>query len=274
MGLRRKPDVEAASFVMIMAAFVVVAFTALALGHGLGTWDDLWPFLVIGVVAPGLSTILFVAGVVRAGASRTAVIANTFPLFAAVLAIVLLGESFRVSLALGTVLVVVGAVGLTFSGSPPSEQRGAFLRVGIVLALLAALAIAGRDIAVRWTGEGDDLSAVVATAATLLSGGVALGAYLLLTGRGRHPLARLRTTALPIGVVGLLTGVTSIAIFEALERGRVTVVSPLIGTAALWTLAFSVLFLRGSEGLGKRIVISAALVAAGIALIGATRTGT
>ena len=78
------------------------------------------------------------------------------------------------------------------------------------------------------------------------------------------------TAIVPFGLVGLLTGVTTLAIFEALERGRVTVVSPLVGTAALWTLAFSVLVLRGSEGLGRRVVISAAVAAAGVALIGAT----
>ena len=185
-------------------------------------------------------------------------------------AIALLGESLRVSLALGTVLVVAGAIGLTASGSAPSQARGAYFRVGLAAALAAALLIAGRDTAVRWIGAGDDLSAVVATAATLLSGSLTLGCFLLLRARGGNTVALVRRAMLPIGVVGLLTGITSVAIFEALERGRVTVVSPLIGTAALWTLAFSILVLRGSEGLGRRVVVSAALVAAGIALIGAT----
>jgi len=60
-------------------------------------------------------------------------------------------------------------------------------------------------------------------------------------------------------------------IFEAFERGRVTVVSPLIGTAMLWTLVFSVLTFGRSEGLGRRLIASALLVAGGVALIGVTR---
>jgi DME family drug/metabolite transporter len=270
VGLRRLDDVEAAALMMILIAFVMVALTAAAVQREPVAWEAIWPFLLLGVIGPGLSTILFVTAVSRAGASRSAVLANTFPLFATVLAITLLGESVRVALVVGTVLVVAGAIGLTLSGNAPSQARGWFFRIGMVAALLAALTIAGRDTAVRWIGEGDELSAVVASAATLLTGSATLVAFVLFTGRGRNPMARMGAAILPFALVGLLTGVTTLAIFEALERGQVTVVSPLIGTAALWTLAFSVLVLRGSEGLGRRVVISAGVVAAGVALIGAT----
>ena len=71
----------------------------------------------------------------------------------------------------------------------------------------------------------------------------------------------------------MLAGFNTVLIFEALERGRVTVVSPLIGTAMLWTLVFSVALLGKDEGLGRRVVGSALLVAGGVALISVTRGG-
>ena len=154
VGLQRVNDVEAGALVMILVAFVMVALTAVAVEHESVSWEALWPFLLMGVVGPGLSTILFVTAVSRAGASRSAVLANTFPLFATVLAIALLGESVRVALVLGTLLVVTGAIGLTLAGGAPSRARGWFLRIGMAAALLAALSIAARDVAVRWIGEG------------------------------------------------------------------------------------------------------------------------
>ena len=271
VGLRQHPDVEAASLTMTWVGLVAVAIIAVALGRDLGSWDQIWPFLLIGLLVPGLSTVMFVAGMIRTGASRTAVLANTFPLYAALLAVGLLGESLRLGLALGTALVVVGAVGLAMSGSPPSIGHGRRFRVGMVAAFLAAFTIAGRDTLVRWVGAGDDLSPIVANGVTLASGSVALAAFLVVMSSPREAVTRARTATLPFALVGVLTGVTTIAIFEALERGRVTVVSPLIGTAGLWTLAFSVIVLRGHEGIGRRVALSALLVAGGAALIGVSR---
>jgi uncharacterized membrane protein len=70
---------------------------------------------------------------------------------------------------------------------------------------------------------------------------------------------------------GLLFGASYVALFEAYYRGRVTVVAPLVAIESLAGVALSVVFLRGSELVGKRLVLGAALIVAGGALIGATR---
>ncbi|HEY2940558.1 MAG TPA: hypothetical protein VGJ27_12165, partial [Gaiellaceae bacterium] len=61
------------------------------------------------------------------------------------------------------------------------------------------------------------------------------------------------------------------ALFEAYYRGRVTVVAPLVATESLWGVLFSGLLLRRSELVGRRLVLGAALIVAGGALIGAWR---
>src|SRR5213076_216023 len=68
--------------------------------------------------------------------------------------------------------------------------------------------------------------------------------------------------AAPFLGVGVLFGLSYISLFEAYYRGRVTVVSPLVATESLWGVALSVLLLRRSELVGRRLALGALLVVA------------
>ncbi len=61
------------------------------------------------------------------------------------------------------------------------------------------------------------------------------------------------------------------SLFEAYYRGRVTVVAPLVAIESLAGVGLSVLLLRDSELVGKRLLVGAGLIVAGGALIGAVR---
>ena len=71
--------------------------------------------------------------------------------------------------------------------------------------------------------------------------------------------------------VGILFGLSYVSLFEAYYRGRVTVVSPLVATESLWGVLLTVLLLRHSEVVGRRLALGALLVVVGGALIGAFR---
>ena len=271
VGLRRVPDVQAAALTITVVSFLVAAIAAAATARHVAAWDDLWPYLVVGIFSPGLVSILFVWAVREAGPSRTAVLINTFPLFAAALAILFLDEPLRVGLAVGTVLVVAGAIGIARVGDARAQFRGAAFRLALVSMVFGALVIGARDTIVRWASEGQEISAIVGAAAALAAGCVTILLYVAWTSRGTNLIARVRPTVVWFGAMGAVIGMNTLFIFEALERGRVTVVSPLVGTATLWTLVFSVAVLGRSEGLGRRVIGSAILVAGGVALIGLTR---
>ncbi len=70
---------------------------------------------------------------------------------------------------------------------------------------------------------------------------------------------------------GLMFGLSYVSLFEAVYRGRLSVVSPLVATESLWGVALSALFLRRHELVGPRLAAGAALVVAGGVLIGITR---
>jgi len=60
-------------------------------------------------------------------------------------------------------------------------------------------------------------------------------------------------------------------LFQAFERGKVTVVSPLNATYALWGVILSALVLRKTEAVTPRVGLAGALIVAGAAAVAATR---
>jgi len=72
--------------------------------------NHLWAILAAGAVGTGLGSLLYVYGVLEAGAAQAAVLSATSPLMALPLSIVFLGERFTQRIGLGTVLCVAGIV--------------------------------------------------------------------------------------------------------------------------------------------------------------------
>ena len=72
---------------------------------------------------------------------------------------------------------------------------------------------------------------------------------------------------LPFLGVGVVFGLSYVSLFEAFYRGRVTVVSPIIATESLWGVALSILLIRHTELVGRRVLIGAVLIVAGGVLI-------
>jgi drug/metabolite transporter (DMT)-like permease len=266
-GLRRLDDPVTGSLATATVALVVTAAigVAPAVEHGLDL-SELWPFLLAGAIAPGLSQLLFTHAIRDAGAARTAVLMGTAPLFAVAIALVALNEPLRGPLLAGGALVVAGGVALAYERVRPEDFR----RLGMLFAVAATLMFAARDNLLRWLAGHTDTHALVTAPVTLLAGTATAGLYLAATRRRTLPagFGRAVRVFLP---AGLFFGLSYAALFEAYYRGRVSVVAPLVATESLWGVLFSALLLRRSELVGRRLLLGAALIVAGGALIGASR---
>jgi len=228
--------------------------------------SDLWPFLLAGVIAPGLSQVLFTHAVRDAGAARTAVLMGTAPLASVAIALIVLGEPLQVPLVIGAALIVVGGVALAGERVRPED----FKRLGMLFALAATVMFAIRDNLLRWLAGHTDPHALVTAPVTLLAGAGTITLYLLAT-RGRGWSTGFGQTIRVFLPAGLLFGLSYAALFEAYYRGRVSVVAPLVATESLWGVLFASLFLRRSELVGRRLVLGAGLIVAGGVVIGAWR---
>lgn len=268
-GLRSVSDVEAGSFVMMAVALAVTAAAVGLLNRDGGEAEarQLWPFLLIGAAVPGAAQILVTRAVRDAGASRAGILLGATPLVSALIAIAFFDEPLRTGLVIGTLLIVVAAIGLAWEPERPVE----FKLVGLLLAAVVAVMFGIRDNVVRWASAESDASPQVEVTVALIGATAAVGLYLVLQTRRGSPFGRVRLAFLPFLPAGLLTGLSALLLFEAFDRGRVTIVAPLVATGVLWTVVFAALFLGRSEAIGRRIVVVALLIVAGGAIIGATR---
>jgi drug/metabolite transporter (DMT)-like permease len=267
IGLRRFDDPVLAAFAtatVALAVTVVIGAVATA-GDSLHA-SDLWPFVLAGAIAPGLSQVLFTLAISGAGAARTAVLMGTAPLVSVSIALVVLNEPLRVPLLVGAGLIVAGGIALAGERVRPADFR----RLGMAFALLATVMFAIRDNLLRWLSGHTDAHALVTAPVTLLAGAVTVALYLSVT-RGRAWARGYGRAVRVFFPAGLLFGLSYAALFEAYYRGRVTVVSPLVATESLWGVLFAALLLRRSELVGRRLVAGAVLIVAGGVLIGAWR---
>jgi drug/metabolite transporter (DMT)-like permease len=258
-------DVEAAALVTTVVACLICAALSFATGDVRNVvWRDTWPFFVTGLFAPGISQILFTRSIGVIGPSRTAIVVGISPVLSAAIAVTILGEPLHVALVFGTLLVVAGGMLLVRERGGPA----ATLSFGIALSLGAALLFSIRDNLVRWAARGSEVPGFVAATASLLSATVVILAVV-----ASRPDARARVTqaARPFLLSGLVFGLSYACLYNAFERGRVTVVAPLVATESLFAVMISILLLRTTERIGPRLLLAAALVVGGGALISSFR---
>ena len=261
IGLDRFPDAELATLATVGGALAVALVFAVAEAPSRGVHaGGAWPFLLAGLMQPGVGQLLVTIAIREAGASRASVVLGSAPLVSVTIALVLLGEPARWPLLLGALLIVGGGVELARDRDRPAHVR----RRGYAFAFAATILFSARDNLTRWLAGSTSVPPAVAAAAAL-AGGFAL-MLVVLGPRVRSRLA-LRPL-LPFLAVGVLFGASYVSLFEAYYRGRVTVVSPIVATESLWGVALALLLIRHTELVGRRVLAGAALIVAGGVLIG------
>lgn len=221
-------------------------------------------FAVAGFVGTALGRVAVFAGVHRVGASVNSAAISTRPLFATVLAVLLLGETVDAWTWVGILVLVSGLGVLTASkggdiaGWQPSD---------LVFPLIAAACFGAGNVARRYgLVTFPDVTLLEAVAINETAALVSLAGYALVVGR-RDVLDAPRETYAYFAGSGTITAFALLALFAALQRGVVALVDPLAATAPLFTTVFAALLLRDLERVTRGVVAGAALVVAGVVLI-------
>lgn len=260
ISFQRSSDAEAGALVTGLVALAVTLVLSL---DAVSDTGELWPFLLTGLIAPGGSHMFYVLAVKEVGASRAAVIAGAGPLVAVTIAFTILGEPVEAALVAGALLIVLGVVALASERDRPEHLRF----VGLVLALASTVFFATRDNVVRWLSADTTVDPQLAAAATLVTGSAVMAAYVLFL-RGRRAPGDVIRAFRPFALPGVFWGLSYAAIFEAFYRGRVSVVSPLVATEALFGVLLAAVIIGRSELIGRHVIVAAGLVVCGGVLIG------
>lgn len=215
-------------------------------------------FVLVGLFYPALVTFLTYESNRQLGPTLTGAVSCTAPLFAVACALLFLGERLAPTTALGGGIIVAGLV-LLSARAPLAGAPGWRLLLPVSGALF-------RGVAQTLTKFGLVLWPNPFAAALIgytTSAAVMWGADAAAAGRSAQTT---RAGVLWFALVGALNGSAVLLLYSALNVGSVTIVSPLVATYPLFTMAFSALFLR-TERLGARAAAGVLLSVGGVALI-------
>jgi drug/metabolite transporter (DMT)-like permease len=260
VGLRYL-DPARGALVSIPSTTLLFGVLALFLLHGEG-WNAtaFAIFAVVGLIFPALVTFLNFASNRLTGPTVAGTISSTTPLFAVLGAILFLGEPLSPAAAAGTASIVLGVIALTARGAGPRSWAA-----WVILLPLAGAAIRGGAQAAVKGGLALWPDPFVAA----LTGYCVSSVTIFAANRTFAP--RTNTAIDRRGIpwfmaVGLCNGAGVLAMYAALNRGQVSVVSPLVATYPMFTLALSALFLR-EEKFGPRVLLGVALTVAGVVVL-------
>ena len=290
----RATSITASFIVVVTCAWIVVSIRAVAqLPFSLPT-SSLILFAISGIFAPAIARSAALAGVSMLGPSIAVPIQQGLrPLIILPAAALLLGERVGPLRWLGAATIVTGGwilsrqlaerdqeTGAPQAGSAaatstagPSRLSGHHLpvgsqtrrlRPGVIYPVVAAIAYSSSDMLVK-SGlnnvSAPELGAVISTGSGLL---IWYLAHALPSVRQRFRLGR---DAGWLVLTGILMGIAILLLFNALARGDVSLVAPIVATQPLFVFLFSFLILRHLERLERSTLIAGVIVVVGMVLV-------
>ena len=261
IGLRYLPPLRGACISVPSTTLAFLCLAPVLLDTGGFQARSAVLFALAGCLFPAAVTVLTFEGNRRIGPAITGALGNLSPLFAVLIALMVLGEVPSRGQLAGMAVILSGV--LLIIGAPRASPGGSF-GWAIAVLLLAAF-IRGLVQPVVKLG----LEAWPSPFAATLIGYVMSASMILLVGTSREGAAilpfRNRGWAWFVPV-GFLNGAAVLAMYAALARGPVAVVAPLVACYPLATLAFSRVLL-GAGGLTLSTGIGVAITVAGVALL-------
>lgn len=218
-------------------------------------------FAAVGLLFPAAVTLLTFEANRQMGPNIAGALGNLAPLFAVAAAVVMLGEAPRPLHLVGLAIIVAGIVLLSL------DRRGKATAWPLWAMALPLAAAAIRGLIQPATKLG--LAHWQSPFAAVLVGYTVSAAVVVVSAWGRRvplPGYRDRRGLIWFALVGVGNASAVLLMYAALARGPVALVSPLVATYPLATLALSRLVL-GRIALGPTIVIGVAMTVVGVAVL-------
>jgi len=252
-----------AATIISLLARTILLWTAVIFTGGIPVFARLAliVFVILGILQSVTSLLTFV-GLHRIGTSRSQPLRNTYPLWSALIAIVIMHEKASAMIVAGTLLIVVGVVLISWKPDvPPPGYRWWHIAFSLAAGVLAGVAYPLRRYGLTITDEPVFFAAVVAVVS--LAGAVP---YIGLSRNNRGPIWHPKAIV-HFSLSGLFEGLGALLSLMALSSARVVVISPIVATTPLWNLLIGILFLRGREEINARTITGTVSVVLGTAAI-------
>jgi drug/metabolite transporter (DMT)-like permease len=261
LGLRDLSPLAGAAISIPSSTLLMICAAPIVLADGVVAWAAVPIFAAVGLLFPGVVTLLTFEANRLLGPVVTGTLGNLAPLFAVAIAVVMLGEPLRPARLAGLIAIVAGIMIITSSGRADTARW----RSWALLLPLAAAAIRGLvQPSVKLGLEIWPSPFAAALIGYVVSSAIVLSAARLQSGRfvAKAPARSLAWFA----GVGLCNGLAVLLMYAALANGPVTLVSPLVATYPIVTVAGSVLLFGRLHG-GSRLALAVILTVSGVVLL-------
>lgn len=221
-------------------------------------------FAVGGVLSPGLVRLFYYGGLKRLGASVNSAVFSIYPLYSAILAVLLLSEILSPGNWVGILCIVLGVVFVEISSREiNSGNKSAWKH--LVFPILGGLTLGVSSIIRKYALDiynAPVLGVAVAYAFSLLP-------FLLVfvsSASTRRELALKRDLRL-FWAAGIGQAISWILSFYAISFEAVAIVMPLMSVESLFVVLFAYLYLKEAERISPKLVASIVLTVLGVVLV-------
>ena len=224
-------------------------------------WSAVPIFAAVGLVFPALLTLLTFAANRSLGPVVTASLGNISPMFAVLLAVVMLGEPLRWWQFAGLLLIVAGVLVITVTRTQDMRNW----RTWALLLPLGAAAIRGVIPPVIKVG----LDIWPNPVAAGLTGYIFSSVTVLMVERfrnGRFIVKGPLPGRVWFAVTGICNGIGTLLLYAAVGAGRVSVVAPIVASYPIITVGLNMLVFGWTQG-ALRLALGTALTVCGVVLI-------
>lgn len=218
-------------------------------------------FVLGGLIQPAFVRFLNYTGISRLGASRAQAVRAVTPLFASMVALIVLHEQPGIKVYLAILLTVIGIALVSYRRQGEFDWEPFDLVFPLSAAVLAAFSQNLRKAGLLILH--DPLVAAAITTST------SLAVFLFVMGVFRNSRSlRPSRKSLPFYAAGALISTASqILSFAALSQGDVSVIVTLTSTSPLFTVAFSRFFLKDQETVDRTTITGTLSLLAAIVMI-------
>lgn len=257
------------SSVIVVGVNVLIFWIVFWMWNGLDdalahiSWSTIGLFALAGLFGNALGRFLALYGIDQLGVTINTAGISTRPLFAATIAVIWLGEQLQPFLLIGILLVVIGIITLVFSKGGNLQGWKAW-QIWIPLGAGASFAIGN---VIRRFG-------LTTTSTTPLEGltidqtaafvGLLIYAY---AKKNINVFSAPPKTYLFFTGAGILGAIGHFCLFEALDRGPVSIVDPLVATQPLFATFLAYFLLGDLERVTPKLVIGTLLIVLGASIV-------
>ncbi len=267
-GLAESTPLAGFAVSIVISALTLWAMAAATLPLAAFWTHAIWYFAVGGLFASGLGRWLVYVSIGRLGVARSIPVVSTTPMFASILAVLIVGEHWTLYAFFGTVCIISGVIVI----SRTHEQKAEWRRLDFIFPILAALSFSF-SASVRKLGFFIDNLPLMASCVNATTGLVL--AVLLVYGQGgpRKVLTMSRPVFWWFVAAGIGNTTGMLANFYALSVGDIVIVEPLISTNPVLTVVLTAIFLRDVETVNMRVCLGVAFTFVGTLLLIYGRAG-